>query len=222
MLKFIDRHIGPSEDEINLMLDFLGKNSLDDFCDALIPPQIKNDELLDIASELSEEDAIKKLSSIASKNLDFKSLIGQGYYGTILPPVLQRNILENPGWYSGYTPYQAEISQGRLEALFNFQTMISDLTGLPISNASLLDEPTAVAEAIILSHKASKKNTKEVFISNSCHPQIISVARSRCDLIGLNVIIGDPGGNDRDEGTYILVSKEDADAMLNSESSCPQ
>jgi len=163
MTAFVDRHIGPSKEEIKRMLDYVGYDSLNSLTDSLIPENIRFNQALSVPSALSESEATERLQGIASKNKGFKSLIGQGYYGTITPLVIQRNVLENPGWYSGYTPYQAEISQGRLEALFNFQTMVSDLTGLPIANASLLDEATAVAEAIMLCHRPSEARSVKSF-----------------------------------------------------------
>ena len=190
MIEFIYRHIGPTDSSIQAMLDYVGFASLDDFSDSIIPENIRLNGKLNIPDALYETEATKRLKNISNLNQDFHSLIGQGYYGTITPPVIRRNILENPAWYSGYTPYQAEISQGRLEALFNFQTMVSDLTGFPIANASLLDEATAVAEAIMLCHRANKSKGSEVFLSDKCHPQTINVCRARAKLLGWKVIVG--------------------------------
>ena len=191
MTAFVDRHIGPSKEEIKRMLDYVGYDSLNSLTDSLIPENIRFNQALSVPSALSESEATERLQGIASKNKGFKSLIGQGYYGTITPLVIQRNVLENPGWYSGYTPYQAEISQGRLEALFNFQTMVSDLTGLPIANASLLDEATAVAEAIMLCHRAKRGALSEVFLSDKCHPQTLAICKSRAELLGWKLVVGD-------------------------------
>ena len=190
MIEFIYRHIGPTDSSIQSMLQFLGYNSLDAFSDSIVPENIRFKGMLNVPEALFETEASKRLQAIARQNMTFHSLIGQGYYGTITPPVIRRNVLENPAWYSGYTPYQAEISQGRLEALFNFQTMISDLTGFPIANASLLDEPTAVAEAIMLCHRAQKSKGSEVFLSDACHPQTINVCRARAELLGWKVVVG--------------------------------
>src|SRR5258705_2753385 len=145
---FVHRHIGPNEAEQQEMLSLLGYSSMDELIDATVPPAIRLKRELKLGPERGEHELLLELAGIAKKNKVFRSFIGQGYYGTITPPVIQRNILENPGWYTQYTPYQAEISQGRLEALLNFQTMISDLTALPLANASVLDEGTAAAEAM--------------------------------------------------------------------------
>ncbi len=189
--KFSKRHIGPSLQEQDAMLDFLSISSMDGLIERTIPSSILNTNSLDIGAGLSELELLKKLKTIAEKNQVFTSLIGMGYYGTILPPVIQRNILENPGWYTAYTPYQAEISQGRLEALLNFQTMISDLTALPIANASLLDEASAAAEAMIMLFRVSKK--RNIFLAASnCHPQTLDVLQTRAEPLGIEVKIEDP------------------------------
>lgn len=190
--KFIDRHIGPGEAEINQMLNTVGVNSLEELIDQTIPKEIRLETDLDLPEKLNELEYLKRIKEIASKNKIYKSYQGLGYYPTILPKAIQRNILENPGWYTQYTPYQAEISQGRLEALINFQTMIVDLTGLPIANASLLDEGTAAAEAMIMCNNVKKnKNAKKFFVSNKCFPQTIDVILTRAEPLGIEVEIGD-------------------------------
>ncbi len=205
MIEFIYRHIGPTDSSIQSMLQFLGYNSLDAFSDSIVPENIRFKGKLDVPDALYETEATKRLQEIAKQNIAFHSLIGQGYYGTITPPVIRRNILENPAWYSGYTPYQAEISQGRLEALFNFQTMISDLTGFPIANASLLDEATAVAEAIMLCHRAQKSTGSEIFLSDACHPQTINVCRARAELLGWEVVVGSWNSYEPNEKSFASV-----------------
>jgi glycine dehydrogenase len=205
MIEFTYRHIGPTDSSIDWMLNYLGYDSLDALTNKLIPDNIQFKEKLNVPDALSETEATERLLKIAEKNDLFHSLIGQGYYGTITPPVIRRNILENPAWYSGYTPYQAEISQGRLEALFNFQTMVSDLTGLPIANASLLDEPTAVAEAIMLCHRANRSKGSEVFLSDKCHPQTIAICRARSELLGWTVVVGDWKSYTPNEASFAAV-----------------
>jgi glycine dehydrogenase len=205
MIEFTYRHIGPTDSSIDWMLNYLGYDSLDSLTNKLIPGNIQFKEKLNVPNALSETEATARLLKIAEKNDLFHSLIGQGYYGTITPPVIRRNILENPAWYSGYTPYQAEISQGRLEALFNFQTMVSDLTGLPIANASLLDEPTAVAEAIMLCHRANRSKGSEVFLSDKCHPQTIAICRARSELLGWTVVVGNWKTYTPSEGSFAAV-----------------
>jgi glycine dehydrogenase len=216
MIEFKYRHIGPTDTSIDWMLNYLGYDSLNALTDKLIPSDIQFKEKLNVPEALSETEATERLLKIAEKNDLFHSLIGQGYYGTITPPVIRRNILENPAWYSGYTPYQAEISQGRLEALFNFQTMVSDLTGLPIANASLLDEPTAVAEAIMLCHRANRSKGSEVFLSGKCHPQTIAICRSRAELLGWTVVVGDWKNYTPNESSFAaVVQYPETDGVLN-------
>ena len=176
------------------MLKVIKADSLDKLIDETVPSNIKLDKPLNLDKPLSEFELLNKLKSIASKNKLFKSYIGMGYYNTILPSVIQRNIFENPGWYTQYTPYQAEISQGRLEALLNFQTMVTDLTGLPIANASLLDEATAASEAMLMTkslRKGSKANSTTFFVSEECFPQTIDVVKTRAIPLGINVVVGD-------------------------------
>ena len=189
---FERRHIGPSPLEIDSMLDSVGATSLDDLIAQTVPGSIRQEEPLDFGVALSEVAAIGRMREIASKNQVFTSLIGTGYHGTLLPYVIQRNILENPAWYTAYTPYQPEISQGRLEALLNYQTMICDLTGLDVSNASLLDEATAGAEAMALAQRVSKLRSTTFFIDRDAHPQTIAVVQTRAEALGWTTIVGDP------------------------------
>ena len=188
---FARRHIGPTPTEIQQMLDVLGIDSLDDLIDKTIPAAIRIQQPLELLAAKSEYAAVAELKEIASKNQVFRSYIGTGYHDCITPPVIARNILENPGWYTAYTPYQAEIAQGRLEALLNFQTMIIDLTGLEIANASLLDEGTAAAEAMAVSYGVSKNKGKAFFVAQDCHPQTIEVVQTRAKPLGIEVIVGD-------------------------------
>jgi glycine dehydrogenase len=189
---FVRRHIGPSAAEVQEMLDELGYDSLDAFTDAVVPAGIRLRKTLSIGAPRTEHDVLDEIAAIAAKNTVFRSYIGMGYHDTLVPPVIQRNILENPGWYTAYTPYQAEIAQGRLEALLVFQTMVRDLTGLEIANASLLDEATAAAEGVSLAHAASGSDTKDtVFVASDCHPQTIDVVRTRAGVRGWKVVVGD-------------------------------
>lgn len=189
--EFAKRHIGPSDGEIKDMLRELKLESLEDLIRQVVPIQIQNNKPLKLPEPLTEREALDSLKNIFSQNQIFHSYIGQGYYGTITPPVIQRNILENPGWYTQYTPYQAEISQGRLEALLNFQTMISDLTKLEIANASLLDEGTAAAEAMNLSYHVQKTPKNKFFVSETCFPQTLAVIKTRAKPHGIEIIVGD-------------------------------
>jgi glycine dehydrogenase len=189
---FIPRHIGPSETEVQQMLDLLGVKSLDALIDATVPESIRLRKPLAIPAGLSEHDALNGLRATFQKNQIFRSYLGYGYAGCLTPPVIQRNILENPGWYTAYTPYQAEIAQGRLEALLNFQTVIIDLTGLEIANASLLDEGTAAAEAMLMCHSVKGGNGRETFfVDASCHPQTTDVVQTRARARGFEVVVGD-------------------------------
>src|SRR5436309_104406 len=187
---FVRRHIGPSENEIDEMLGVIGFEDLDTLIDATVPKDIRLPKTLDLPAGKSEPDALKELREIASKNKVLRSFIGAGYYDCITPPVIQRNILENPGWYTAYTPYQAELARGRLEALLNFQQMIMDLTAFDIANASLLDEATAAAEAMSLCH-AVVPNRKAFFVDDNCHPQTIAVVQTRAEPLGITIKIGD-------------------------------
>ncbi len=190
------RHIGPSPSEMAEMLEVIGVDSLDELIEQTIPSEIRQKTPLRLSEAMSEAEALRYIKDIVSQNKLFTSLIGQGYYGTITPPVIQRNILENPAWYTAYTPYQPEISQGRLEALLNFQTMVSDLTGLEIANASLLDESTAAAEAMTMAKRASKSKAEGFFVDENCHPQNIAVIKTRAAPLGINVIVGAPADMD--------------------------
>jgi glycine dehydrogenase len=185
------RHIGPSPAEMEEMLEVLGLDSLDALIDQTVPASIRQAEPLDWAP-LSEGALLARMREVAAKNRVMTSLIGQGFYGTITPPAIQRNILENPAWYTAYTPYQPEIAQGRLEALLNFQTMVSDLTGLAVANASLLDEATACAEAMAMARRVAKSKAAAFFVDRNCHPQNIAVMQTRAAPLGIEVIVGDP------------------------------
>ena len=187
---FARRHIGPQQEEIAAMLEVLDYKSLDDLVEAAVPPAIRLRRALELPAAKGELEALEELRKVMSNNKVMRSFIGQGYYESVTPPVIQRNIFENPGWYTAYTPYQAEIAQGRLEALLNFQTMVADLTGLDIANASLLDEATAAAEAMTMLH-AVRVNpaANRFFVSNACHPQTLDVVRTRAIPQGLEVVI---------------------------------
>src|SRR6202167_4611997 len=188
---FARRHIGPQPEEVETMLELLGYASLDDLVEAVVPPAIRLRRPLELPAAKGEREALEALRGIMDQNKVFRSFIGQGYYDTITPPVIQRNILENPGWYTAYTPYQAEIAQGRLEALLNFQTMVTDLTAMDIANASLLDESTACAEAMMMSHRLKGSDERSVFfISENCHPQNIEVVRTRGAALGVEIVVG--------------------------------
>ena len=188
---FVERHIGPNDAEIAQMLRAVGYDSLDAMTDAIVPGKIKSPAPLALPQSVTEEQALAKIRAIADKNQVFRSFIGQGYYGTLTPNVILRNILENPAWYTAYTPYQAEISQGRMEALINFQTMVADLTGMDISNASLLDEATAAAEAMTLAKRSAKSKSNVFFVSSAVHPQTLEVLHTRADGIGIELHVGD-------------------------------
>ncbi|MEX1055408.1 MAG: aminomethyl-transferring glycine dehydrogenase, partial [Rhodothermales bacterium] len=190
--RFETRHNGPSEDEVRRMLERLGLASVEELIDQTIPEGIRLGRSLDLPGAVSEYELLQRAQALASKNQVFRSFIGLGYHDTVTPPVILRNVLENPNWYTQYTPYQAEISQGRLEALLNFQTMVIDLTGLEIANASLLDEATAAAEAMMMLSRASRRSDSGVFfISEECHPQTIEVVSARALPIGVRVVVGD-------------------------------
>ncbi|MDA7637313.1 aminomethyl-transferring glycine dehydrogenase [Candidatus Pelagibacter sp.] len=190
---FIKRHIGPSEADQQKMLNELGFENLDDLISKTVPEKILLKEDLGIGEPNSEYEALRKLKVISKQNRIYSNFIGMGYYGTYTPYVILRNILENPGWYTSYTPYQPEVAQGRLEMLLNFQQMIIDFTGLDIANASLLDEGTAAAEAVGLSYRLCKNDSNIVFVSKDCHPQTIDVIKTRAEPLGLTVVVGDEG-----------------------------
>src|SRR6266404_4496632 len=190
---FQDRHIGPSPEDQGAMLQALGYDSLDAFIDAVVPADIRLRQPLRTPEARTEQEALEALRLLAAQNQVFRSYLGMGYHDCVTPTVIQRNVLENPGWYTAYTPYQAEIAQGRLEALLNFQTMVSDLTGLEIANASLLDESTAAAEAMTMFH-GLKQGRNVFFVSEACHPQTIEVVKTRAGALGIEVVVGDHQG----------------------------
>ncbi|CAH1385854.1 aminomethyl-transferring glycine dehydrogenase [Candidatus Nitrotoga sp. M5] len=205
--KFVNRHNGPRENDVKEMLDIIGANSVDELIDNTIPAAIRLKKPLNLPCGLTEYQYHKHLRGVAAKNKVFKTYIGLGYYNTILPAVVQRNVLENPGWYTAYTPYQAEISQGRLEALLNFQTMIMDLTGMEITNASLLDESTAAAEAMAMlfnsrTREAIENGANKFFVSNECYPQTIDVLKTRSTPMGIELVVGDFKAESLDSSIY--------------------
>ena len=200
---FALRHIGLSQADIENLLDQLGYKDLEEFSRSVLPENIFIDQKLELNDAMSEEDALKAIKEISKANSVYRSFIGQGYYGTVTPKVILRNVFENPGWYTSYTPYQAEISQGRLEALINFQTMVGDLTGFEIANASLLDEATAAAESMTLARRIGKSKSQKFFVDQNCFPQTISVVTARAKPIGIEVIVDDPQKlTDLKEETY--------------------
>ncbi len=204
---FVKRHNGPRGQEIAEMLEKTGVSTLDELIDQTVPPAIRLNEPMKLADGMNEYEYLNHLKELASKNQIFKSFIGLGYYNTITPGVILRNMLENPGWYTAYTPYQAEISQGRLEALLNFQTMVSDLTAMPMANCSLLDEGTAAAEAMIMAYnarprKAVKAGVNKFFVSNNLFPQSIAVIQTRALPLGIDVILGDVATFEADESYF--------------------
>jgi len=189
---FWHRHIGVAGNDLEQMLETIGVASIDELIDRAVPESIRIREKLDLPPARTEAEVTEALQRLAEKNQVYTSLLGQGYYGTFTPPVIQRNILENPGWYTAYTPYQPEISQGRLEALLNFQTVVSDLAGLDIANASMLDEATAAAEAMAFLRRTSKSPNESFFVDSRCHRQTIEVVATRAEPIGIKIIVGDP------------------------------
>ncbi|MDF1855970.1 aminomethyl-transferring glycine dehydrogenase subunit GcvPA, partial [Pseudooceanicola sp.] len=190
------RHIGPSPAEMAQMLKVVGAANLEALIDDTVPQGIRQDDPLDFGAPMSEQELLVHMRAVSKKNKVLTSLIGQGYHATITPPAIKRNIFENPAWYTAYTPYQPEISQGRLEALLNYQTMISDLTGLPIANASLLDEATAAAEAMTMAQRSAKSKATAFFVDEALHPQNIAVIRTRAKPLGIEIIIGRPSDLD--------------------------
>ncbi len=205
--KFVDRHIGPRDHEVEGMLKVIGVNSLDELIDQTVPKNIRLDGGMNLAEGVSEFEYFQMAREIAKKNKLFKTYIGQGYYNTITPAVIQRNILENPSWYTSYTPYQAEISQGRLEALLNFQTMVMELTGMEMANASLLDEATAAAEAMIMMHNCrprakAKAGANVIFIDENIFVQTLEVVKTRAYPLGIEVVVGDYGSFDFNEKVF--------------------
>ena len=189
---FISRHIGPQKKDVDLMLDIIGVSSIDELIDQTIPESIRLEEKLSLQESCTEQEGLKTLREISHKNKVNKSYIGVGYYDTIVPPVILRNVLENPGWYTAYTPYQPEVSQGRLEALLNYQQMVIDLTGMDMANASLLDEATAAAEAMALCKRSNRLKTEKFFVDENIFPQTLEVLKTRAQYFGYELIIGDP------------------------------
>lgn len=215
--RFAARHIGPSDAETREMLATLGYKNLDELTSTALPRSIQNAAPLDLPSALSENEALAELKSIMGQNQVFRSYIGLGYYDCITPAVIQRNILENPAWYTQYTPYQAEIAQGRLEALLNYQTMVSELTGLPVANASLLDEGTAAAEAMAMSREIVGSDERKTYlIASNCHPQTIEVVKTRAEALGLKIQIIDPQrlSLEKSEGFGLLLQYPASDGSL--------
>jgi glycine dehydrogenase len=194
--RFVDRHIGPDSRDVEEMLAALGARNLDELIDRTVPAAIRMQKALDLPAGRSEFGLLREVAAIGAKNQVFRSYIGMGYSDTVTPPVILRNILENPGWYTQYTPYQPEISQGRLEALLNFQTMVEDLTALPVANASLLDEATAAAEAMTMFHNVAPGAGNAFFVAEDCHPQTIEVVRTRAAPFGIQVIVADAASFD--------------------------
>ena len=188
----IPRHIGPTDNDVDAMLKMVQASSLDDLIDKVVPASIRTEKPLDLPAAKSERESLSYLRKMADRNEVFTSMIGMGYSGTVTPKVILRKIFENPGWYTAYTPYQAEVSQGRLEALLNFQQMVTDLTGLPLANASLLDEATAAAEAMAMAKRVSKSKGSVFFVDVDTHPQTLAVLRTRATAFGYNIVVGDP------------------------------
>jgi glycine dehydrogenase len=211
---FIHRHIGPSAADVRAMLDLLGYDTLDDLTEATVPAAIRIARPLQIGEPRGEHELLTELKSIASQNKVMRSLIGMGYYDTITPPVILRNIMENPGWYTQYTPYQAEISQGRLEALINFQTMVSDLTGLPLAGASLLDESTAAAEAMAMCVHLCDDKKKSFFVAADCHPQTIAVVQARAKAQGIHCVVGNVASISFNDLAGVLVQYPTTDGRI--------
>ena len=197
---FVRRHVGPDRAEIDSMLGTIGAAGLAALMHETVPDGIRTASALNVGPERGEHEFLAELRAIVSQNRVMRSYIGQGYHGTVVPPVIQRNVLENPGWYTQYTPYQAEISQGRLEALFNFQTMVCDLTAMPVANCSLLDESTAAAEAMGLAYSAGRGRKRAFFVAGDCHPQTIAVLGTRASALGIELVVGDPATAEFDRG----------------------
>lgn len=217
---FERRHIGPSPKEMSIMLKKVNASSLDELINETVPPNIRLKKPLNVSPALTEFEYAQHISEIASKNRVYKTYLGLGYYGTIVPAVIQRNVLENPGWYTAYTPYQAEISQGRLEAILNYQTMVMDLTAMPIANASLLDEATAAAEAMNMffanrSREAAKRGANKFFVSEKCFPQTIDVLRTRSNALGIELVIGNHTNFNFDDSIFgLLLQYPDVDGEV--------
>jgi len=200
---FKDRHIAPNSADTDAMLSTIGVGSLDELIEQTVPQQIRLKQPLNLPAAKSEKAYLESLKQTASLNKVFKSYIGQGYYDTITPAVILRNVMENPGWYTQYTPYQAEIAQGRLQALLNFQTMVIDLTGMEIANASLLDEGTAAAEAMFMQYSLRKNQAaKKFFVSELVFPQTIDILKTRANPFGIELVIGDHASVDLTDGFF--------------------
>ncbi|MBO9646548.1 MAG: glycine dehydrogenase (aminomethyl-transferring), partial [Pseudacidovorax sp.] len=205
--EFIARHIGPDAEAEARMLATVGEGSRAQLIDSIVPPSIRRSQPMQLPPAVTEAEALAELKTIASKNLRVKSFIGQGYHGTHTPGVILRNVLENPVWYTAYTPYQAEISQGRMEALVNFQTMVTDLTGMAIANASMLDEATAAAEAMALAKRSVKNKSSRFVVAGDAHPQTIEVIQTRAAPLGIEVVLANSlqEWNDLLAGDYFAV-----------------
>src|SRR5437762_13842839 len=186
--RFVDRHVGPDSRDIEEMLAVLGVRNLDELIDRTVPASIRMQKPLDLPPGRSEFGLLREVEAIAAKNQVFRSYLGMGYSDTVTPPVILRNVLENPGWYTQYTPYQPEISQGRLEALLNYQQMVEDLTALPVANASLLDEATAAAEAMTMFHNVAPNGSHAFYVAPDCHPQTVDVVRTRARPFGIEIV----------------------------------
>ncbi|WP_075188359.1 aminomethyl-transferring glycine dehydrogenase [Teredinibacter haidensis] len=191
--EFINRHIGPNPQQTSAMLEKLGVSSLNELIEQTVPAAIRSEQTASLAAPMTEQQALAELKAIAQKNQRFKSYIGLGYHSTYVPPVILRNVMENPGWYTAYTPYQPEIAQGRLEGLLNFQQMITDLTGMDLANASMLDEATAAAEAMAMAKRVARKNkSDQFFVDHNCLPQTLAVLKTRAEHFGFDIVVGDP------------------------------
>ncbi len=214
--RFVERHIGPSEEGVRAMLESVGCASLDALADAVVPESIRLTRELELGKPRGEHELLQELRALSTRNEVFRSFIGLGYHDCITPPVIQRNVFENPGWYTQYTPYQAEIAQGRLEALFNFQTMVADLTGLPLANASLLDEATAAAEAMAMCHAIGRGKRPGFFVADTCHPQTIEVVRTRAEAFGIAFESGPAADLDlsRTDLCGVLLQYPDTDGVI--------
>ena len=213
---FVRRHIGPGKEQVAEMLDSLGFERMEDFVDAVVPEAIRYRERLALGPPSGEHEQLARLRAVADRNEVFRSYLGMGYYGTDVPEVIRRNVLENPGWYTQYTPYQAELAQGRLEALINFQTLVAEMADLPLANASLLDEATAAAEAMAMCWASAKRRRGTFFVDAGCHPQTLAVVRTRAEPLGIQVIVGAPDeiGADTEELCGVLVQYPATDGRV--------
>ena len=199
---FVRRHIGPGDAQVAEMLETLGLESLDELIDQTVPKKLLSSTPLDLPIPAGEHETISYIRRMRERNQVFTSMLGMGYHATVLPGVIRRNILEDPGWYTAYTPYQAEVSQGRLEALLVFQQMLTDLTGMEIANASLLDEGTAAAEAMTMSKRVSRSKFTKYLVSEDCHPQTIAVVETRAKPLGYEIVVGDLDSLVESEDSY--------------------